>query len=32
VGGKEGGIFLGFKKEYLRKLEELAERHGVKPR
>ena len=32
VGGKEGGIFLGFKKEYLRRLEELAERHGVKPR
>ncbi len=32
VGGKEGGIFLGFRREYVKRLEALAERLGVKPR
>lgn len=32
IGGKEGGIFIGFKKEFLRKLEELAIKLGVTPR
>jgi len=32
VGGKEGGIYIGFKKEHIRKLEELALEFGVEPR
>ena len=32
VGGKRGGIFLGFKKEFLEKLEKLAVELGVVPR
>ncbi|PCN51100.1 hypothetical protein B6U99_00920 [Candidatus Geothermarchaeota archaeon ex4572_27] len=32
IGGKYGGVFLGFKREYVRKLEEFAVRMGVKPR
>lgn len=28
VGGKEGGIFLGFRKQYVQRLEELAARLG----
>ncbi|MEM0226245.1 MAG: hypothetical protein QXP94_05420 [Thermofilaceae archaeon] len=32
VGGKEGGIFIGFRREQIRKLEELATRLGVPPR
>jgi len=32
IGGKYGGIFLGFKKEYVRRLESLAVKLGVKPR
>lgn len=32
VGGKEGGIFLGFRREQIGKLEELAARAGVPPR
>ncbi|RLF05379.1 MAG: hypothetical protein DRK00_04595 [Thermoprotei archaeon] len=32
VGGKVGGIYLGFKKPVVRKLEELAVSMGVKPR
>ena len=31
VGGKAGGIFLGFKKEYVEKLEALAASKGVAP-
>jgi len=33
VGGKEGGIFLGFKKEYIKRLEKIAiEVYGVQPK
>ncbi|MCD6357954.1 MAG: hypothetical protein J7L75_05205 [Thermoproteales archaeon] len=32
VGGKVGGIYLGFKRPVVRKLEELAVNMGVKPR
>lgn len=32
VGGKYGGMFLGFKKEYVDKLENLAIEMGVKPK
>ncbi len=32
VGGKVGGIFLGFKKVFVRRLESLAKRLGVEPR
>ncbi|RLE74097.1 MAG: hypothetical protein DRJ44_08015 [Thermoprotei archaeon] len=32
VGGKYGGIFLGFKKEQMEKLEQLARKYGVSPR
>ncbi len=32
VGGKEGGIFIGFKREFVRRLEELAAKLGVAPR
>lgn len=32
VGGKEGGIFIGFRREQIRRLEELATRMGVPPR
>jgi len=31
VGGKHGGIFIGFRREQIRKLEELATRLGVPP-
>lgn len=32
VGGKEGGIFIGFRREFVRRLEELAVKLGVVPR
>ncbi len=32
VGGKEGGIFIGFKREQIRKLEAFASSLGVPPR
>jgi fructose-1,6-bisphosphatase/inositol monophosphatase family enzyme len=32
VGGKEGGIFIGFRREQIRKLETLASSLGVAPR
>lgn len=32
LGGKEGGVFLGFRKEFIVKLEELARSRGVEPR
>ncbi|MEM1508330.1 MAG: hypothetical protein QXY49_02190 [Thermofilaceae archaeon] len=32
IGGKEGGIFIGFKREFVRKLEELAVKLGVMPK
>lgn len=32
VGGKEGGIFIGFRRGQMKKLEELAIRMGVPPR
>lgn len=32
VGGKEGGVFIGFRREQIRKLEALASSLGVPPR
>ena len=32
LGGKEGGVYLGLRKEYIRKLEEWASRHGWEPK
>ncbi|RLF14633.1 MAG: hypothetical protein DRJ66_05710 [Thermoprotei archaeon] len=32
LGGKDGGVYLGLRKEYVRKLEEWAINHGWKPR
>ena len=32
VGGKLGGIYIGFKKEHIRKLEDIASQYGVIPR
>ncbi|MCD6510250.1 MAG: hypothetical protein J7L11_07700 [Thermoprotei archaeon] len=31
VGGKEGGIYLGFRKKYVEALEEIARRRGYEP-
>ncbi len=33
IGGKEGGIFIGFRREYLRKMEEIARLNwGIEPK